>query len=53
MSLQIRLMGDKVEAETVWEDLESALEEQGYTVSLDGMKKNQGDSGYRFYGEIQ
>ena len=46
-------MGDKAEAESVWEDLESALEEQGYTVSLGGMKQNHGDSGCRFYGKIR
>ena len=52
MGVQIRLMGDRGEAQAVWDDIESALEERGYSVEFGGMKPNHGD-GYRLYGEVE
>ena len=54
MGVQIRLMGDRGEAEAVWDDIESALEDEGYSVDFGGMKQNRGDDdGYRLYGEVE
>jgi hypothetical protein len=46
-------MGDRAEAQAVWDDLESALGERGYQVTFGGNKRNHGGAGYRLYGEIR
>ena len=54
MDVQIRLMGERDEAQAVWDDVELALKEKGYAVEFGGMKQNHGDDdGYRLYGEVE